>query len=583
MDAHRDTVVKDIIEMYNDGSTYGLLSQLTHALQSARQAEMAGAPKEIIVGVLLHDIGWKLSGILSERSAPADNSKTSSCSLHEQQGKGLMSSADVAPPKESVAQKLGILEFCGNENGTQEQLRAQHDVIGAVWARMMGFDSTVAHIIEGHVLAKRYLTYKEPDYYDKLSRGSKRTLEFQGGPMNAEEAAIFETDMLFDVCIESRRWDEGAKEPFWEVPSLDYYLPLVRETIVRMPITGNVAAIKKLNGFVRDGNVIIGLKQVSTESKDSTTCDSDSKKEEDNIHAPQWKFKPPPCEALRSPRQTQLLAQWAERGYVVLGRSEWLGDSFATAVEDMSTMCDAVAKLPNAERGVNIGPFHSYERLADGTVGLSRTEAMVDHNEELNAFLRGPESPVVKIVEHLAGERVLMYKDKINYKNVGGGGYIGHQDYYQGLPGVPKYKSPSDRGFITYVCMIAVDDCTLENGCAQVAPETWAKKEGWLDRKETDSDGNCDDQDYHHFGPYTPVELKAGDMLIYDNFMPHMSLPNRSPKARRALFAIYYGSESLPRDLRLEYYAKEALNRRNVDTGKGKANRYHSGRPVKVQ
>ena len=282
-------------------------------------------------------------------------------------------------------------------------------------------------------------------------------------------------------------------------------------------------------------------------------------------------------------RQTELLGQWAERGYVVLRRSEWLGDSYGKRAEDIGTMCDAIPMLPGAKRGVTIGPFHSYERLTNGTVGLSRTEAMVDHNAELNSFLRGPNSPVMRIVGHLAGEKVALYKDKLNYKHAGGGGYIGHQDNYHDLPEVPKYKSPEDRGFITYVCMIAVDDATIENGCAAVAPETWARKEGWLKRKVTDTNGNCAEEDYDHMGPFTPVELESGDMLIYDNYMPHMSRPNRSSTKRRALFGIYYGCESMPMDLRERYYAQEAANRRNVEIGDGKANAEHSGIPVKVQ
>ena len=75
----------------------------------------------------------------------------------------------------------------------------------------------------------------------------------------------------------------------------------------------------------------------------------------------------------------------------------------------------------------------------------------------------------------LAGERVSLYKDKLNYKFPGGGGYVPHQDGYRGL-GVPRYVSPAQRGFIAYVAMI--DATTLSNGCAQVAPATLARKEG---------------------------------------------------------------------------------------------------------
>ena len=169
---------------------------------------------------------------------------------------------------------------------------------------------------------------------------------------------------------------------------------------------------------------------------------------------------------------------------MVLRRAQWLGSVMGPRGEHLATLADEVAELPAANRtpGVAHGPFHSYEIVADGShaVRLSRTEAFVDHHRGLDAFLRGGGSPLARLVARLAGERVSLYKDKLNYKFPGGGGYVPHQDGYDGL-GVPQYVSPAQRGFIAYVAMIAVDDTTLSNGCAQVAPATWARKEGWLD------------------------------------------------------------------------------------------------------
>ena len=42
-------------------------------------------------------------------------------------------------------------------------------MIGATYLRMRGFAERVPHLIEGHVLAKRYLCFAEPGYHDKLS------------------------------------------------------------------------------------------------------------------------------------------------------------------------------------------------------------------------------------------------------------------------------------------------------------------------------------------------------------------------------------------------------------------------------
>ena len=559
LEAHRAAVLEAIKTMYNDNSAYGHLSQLIHALQSARQAEMSGAPEAIVVGALLHDIGWKLCALDAERTEPNG-------------GAGLVTSVDAPPPRDSIAAKMGILRFCGSDTGNNansdmppEQLRAMHDVVGSVWARMNGFDASVSNVIEGHVLAKRYLCFKEPDYYAKLSKGSQRTLAFQGGPMTETEASIFEKIGSQQTLIESRRWDEGAKEPHWEVPTLDYYLPMVARAIVRLP-TSDVDAIMKRSTIVRSGNTIVDINENPPDDAD------------DPVSAA-WVCPLPPCDALRSPRQTELLAQWNERGYVVLRRHEWLGPSQGAFAENLGKMCDRVEALSPAAPGVVTGPFFSYEETDEG-VKPSRTEAFVDHVPEMSEFLQGTTSPVLAIVSHIAGERAKLLKEKINYKYPNGGGYIAHQDGYHDFDFIPKYKSPEDRGLITYVCMIAVDDSKIGNGCAFVAPDTWRRKEGWLEKVVTDKDGGVANDDYEgNMGPFVPIELERGDMLIYDNYMPHFSCRNQGSR-RRALFGIYH---TFPKDLRLEYYKKESATRRNLKAETnptGKANQFFAGKPV---
>lgn len=133
---------------------------------------------------------------------------------------------------DSIAAKLGILSRCSvTADAGAEQQCAQHDVIGAVLLRMLGFDETVAACVEGHVLAKRYLCFKEPSYHDRLSASSKATLVFQGGPMSADEAALFEASPLFETSIAMRRWDEEAKVPGAATPSFEDFLPLVSAAI----------------------------------------------------------------------------------------------------------------------------------------------------------------------------------------------------------------------------------------------------------------------------------------------------------------------------------------------------------------
>jgi 2-amino-1-hydroxyethylphosphonate dioxygenase (glycine-forming) len=87
-----------------------------------------------------------------------------------------------------------------------------HEKVGADFLRLKGFPERVAKLVENHVQAKRYLTFKYPEYFLSLSDASKKTLEFQGGVMEAVEAEAFEKDLLFETSIRMRKWDELAKE-----------------------------------------------------------------------------------------------------------------------------------------------------------------------------------------------------------------------------------------------------------------------------------------------------------------------------------------------------------------------------------
>lgn len=87
-----------------------------------------------------------------------------------------------------------------------------HEKVGADFLRKRGFPEKIARLVEYHVQAKRYLTFKYPEYFESLSDASRKTLEYQGGIMNVEEAGNFEKDVLFEMSIRMRKWDELAKE-----------------------------------------------------------------------------------------------------------------------------------------------------------------------------------------------------------------------------------------------------------------------------------------------------------------------------------------------------------------------------------
>ena len=154
------------------------ITQLEHALQCAQLAEKAGADEETVVAAFLHDIGHLL------------------------------------PPELAG----GYMDGYGT---------VDHERLGADFLRARGFSEKVAQLIEHHVNAKRYLVFKNPKYFARLSKASLKTLAFQGGPMTAEEATTFETNPYFNGILQLRTWDEQAKIPGLPTPGINYYLSIV--------------------------------------------------------------------------------------------------------------------------------------------------------------------------------------------------------------------------------------------------------------------------------------------------------------------------------------------------------------------
>jgi predicted HD phosphohydrolase len=108
-----------------------------------------------------------------------------------------------------------------------------HESLGGQYLRDKGFSEKIARLVESHVEAKRYLTFKYPDYYNKLSEASKITLDKQGGIMDEIEAQQFERDHLQPLFIKIREWDDKAKIEQIPLPSLDIYKQMALHHLMR--------------------------------------------------------------------------------------------------------------------------------------------------------------------------------------------------------------------------------------------------------------------------------------------------------------------------------------------------------------
>jgi len=181
-------IVNEIFSLYEK---YGAadyigepVSQIEHMCQAAQLAESENYDEDVVLGAFFHDIGHLCEHLFTVESMDG----------------------------------YGALD---------------HERLGGQYLRSKGFSEKIARLVESHVSAKRYLTFKYPEYYNKLSEASKITLEKQGGVMDEIEAQHFEMDHLHLLFIKLRHWDDQAKVQHVPLPSLNIYKQMALQHLMR--------------------------------------------------------------------------------------------------------------------------------------------------------------------------------------------------------------------------------------------------------------------------------------------------------------------------------------------------------------
>ncbi|HKO67297.1 MAG TPA: HD domain-containing protein [Burkholderiaceae bacterium] len=164
------------------------VTQLQHALQAAQLAEQSGADAALIVAALLHDLGHMV-----------------------------------------------------NDQGESPTLRGiddRHEYVALPFLRGL-FGDAVLQPIRLHVDAKRYLcargdgSVNGAQYWAKLSAGSKRSLELQGGIFTDAEAQRFISQPHAASAVNVRLWDDAAKVERAQTPPLSHYLAFAETIVLR--------------------------------------------------------------------------------------------------------------------------------------------------------------------------------------------------------------------------------------------------------------------------------------------------------------------------------------------------------------
>ena len=195
-------------------------------------------------------------------------------------------------------------------------------------------------------------------------------------------------------------------------------------------------------------------------------------------------------------------------------------------IRDIQQWVDEVQQWPEN------GDWLHYREMTDSGPKLCRTENFVPFHTSLREILAT--GPILSIVSALMGEQAVLYKEKINYKLVGGAGYAPHQD----APAYPFIDSHIS-------CMVAIDDADEVNGCLEVVS-------GCFGEVLPMNDVGCISEIVVSRLKWEFAPIRAGQTLWFHSRTPHRSGSNNSERDRRAIYPTYNAlSEG---DLRDAYY-----------------------------
>ncbi|MEZ5564522.1 MAG: phytanoyl-CoA dioxygenase family protein [Gammaproteobacteria bacterium] len=157
----------------------------------------------------------------------------------------------------------------------------------------------------------------------------------------------------------------------------------------------------------------------------------------------------------------------------------------------------------------------------------------------------------------LFGEPVVLFKDKINFKQAGGGGFEPHQDIQAGWSRYAK---------LHITALVTIDPSTRQNGCLEVATNFRGQRLIGAEWEPLTAEQLAGIE-------WLAIEAEPGDAVFFDSYVPHRSGPNLSDDQRRVLYYTY--NRASDGDHLRQYYAdKRQSYPPDIEREAGKEYRY---------
>ena len=198
----------------------------------------------------------------------------------------------------------------------------------------------------------------------------------------------------------------------------------------------------------------------------------------------------------------------------------------------------------------------SYYETINNKPKLRRIEKVTNFSKNAKNIICSKNT--LNLINSFEKQKHVLFKDKLNFKFPGGKGYLPHIDgHFYWRDKNKKYQNGWKKYSSNFINLVLpLETSNIKNGCIYVANKNDTDKIGKTFSKITDNmilnTPNIKKNDLRKFKFY-PIELKIGDICLFNWKCAHYSKNNQSNKSRMIFYATFC-KKNKNKNLRKMYY-----------------------------
>lgn len=210
-----------------------------------------------------------------------------------------------------------------------------------------------------------------------------------------------------------------------------------------------------------------------------------------------------------------------------------------------------------------------FETLSKSKKKVLRRIERISQNSKLMKSLIS-EQRLKIVLKKFTGLKSFLFKDKLNFKFPGAGGFDPHIDghflWKNQKNIIKKGWSVYGKNFINVV--IPLEKSTIKNGCIYLAKKEYTKKylgNSWntISKKLIKFTPKLQNKFLKKI-KFKPMEMNQGDIMFFDWKIVHHSKKNKSKRSRMIFYATYINSKKSKENVIKKYYLDKLKSKNDL-------------------